>query len=171
MLVKPTLGRHSYIGEPSDITANVTIGNFTSIAPYVQMHTRTQHPCIAHPDLVSTGSGRAIPGYPRPVSEDAITIGHDVWIGRNAVLLGGITIGHGAIVGAYSVVASDVPPYAVVVGNPAQVKRYRFDADTVAGLLQIAWWYWPDATIAARAADLRDVRRLVATYAYERYED
>ena len=49
-----------------------------------------------------------------------------MWIGRNAVILGGVFIGDGAIVGAFSVVAKDVPPYAIVVGNPAIVKRYRF---------------------------------------------
>lgn len=167
VLVDVNIGRHSYVGEPHDITATVTIGNFTTVAPYVQAHPRTQHACVREPRLVSSSSGRAIPDYPRPFADADITIGHDVWIGRNAVLLGGITIGHGAIVGAYSVVAKDVPPYAVVVGNPAQIKRYRFDEDTIASLLMIAWWDWPDEVIAERAADLRDVRTLIAKYGYE----
>jgi virginiamycin A acetyltransferase len=61
-------------------------------------------------------------------------------------------------------VAKDVPPYSVVVGNPAQVIRYRFDRPTVAALLRIRWWDWPDDLIAQRAAELRDVRTLVAKH-------
>ena len=163
------IGRHSFVGEPHDITAQVTIGNFTNIAPYAQMHARTQHPCIANPELVSSSSGRAIPDYPRPVSVAEIAIGHDVWIGRNVVLLGGISIGHGAIVGAYAVVAKDIPPYAVAVGNPAQIIRYRFDPETIAALLDMEWWHWPDEVIAKRAADLRHVPTLIAKYAYDTY--
>ena len=169
--MKPTVGRRSYVTEGCDITARVTIGNYTAVGPYVQMHARTQHPCVGDPNLACAGNGQAIPGYPKPHSVDRIAIGHDVWIGRNAVLLGGCSVGHGAVVGAYAVVAGDVPPYAVVVGNPARVIRYRFDAETVAKLLDLEWWHWPDAVIAERAADLRDVPRLVATYAYEDYRN
>jgi acetyltransferase-like isoleucine patch superfamily enzyme len=158
------LGRHSYVGEPSDISAKVTIGNFTSIAPYVQMHSRTQHPCISHPDLVSSSSGRALPGYPTPTSQDRITIGSDVWIGRNAVLLGGVHVGHGAIIGAYAVVTKDVQPYAVVGGNPATAIRHRFDQTTITRLLALRWWDWSDAMIAERAAELGDVYALLATW-------
>jgi acetyltransferase-like isoleucine patch superfamily enzyme len=160
------VGRHSYVTGDAHATTRVTVGNFTSIGPGVQMHGRIQHPCIAHPALVSTSTGKHIPGYPPVTVRDGIAIGSDVWIGQNAVLLGGITIGHGAIVGAYAVVAKDVPPYAVVVGNPAHVKRHRFDPETVAALLTVQWWDWPDDVIAERAADLRDVRTLVAKYAY-----
>jgi virginiamycin A acetyltransferase len=164
--VTAALGRHSYLSEPHDITAKVTIGNYTSIAPYGAMHARTQHPCIANPFLVATTSGH-IPGYPKASSEDRIAIGSDVWIGRNVVLLGGITIGHGAVIGAYSVVARDVHPYEIVVGNPVRTLRYRFDPDTITALLHIAWWNWPDAVIAERAADLRDVRTLITKYGYD----
>lgn len=169
--MKPVLGRHSSVGEPFDITAHVTIGSYTSVAPHVAMHARTQHPCVRDAHLACAGSGSHIPGYPKPASSDAILIGNDVWIGRNAVILGGATVGDGAIVGAYSVVAGHIPPYAVVVGNPATVIRYRFDAETVARLLDICWWDWPDAVIAERADALRDVRVLVRTYAYEDYRN
>jgi acetyltransferase-like isoleucine patch superfamily enzyme len=165
----PSLGRHSYIGEPHDITAKVRVGNYTSIAPYGAMHSRTQHPCITQPLLAASTSGH-IPGYPKAYSEDRIDIGSDVWIGRNAVILGGVTIGHGAIIGAYAVVAKDIPPYAVAVGNPAQVIRYRFDADTIAHLLDLAWWDWTDDVIAERAADLRHVPTLLTKYGYAVYE-
>ena len=88
-------------------------------------------------------------------------IGSDVWIGRNAVLLGGITIGHGAIIGAFSVVAKDVPPYAVVVGNPAKVIRYRFVPQIVSRLLELAWWDWTDEEVQERMNQLMDIHLLL----------
>lgn len=78
-------------------------------------------------------------------------VGHDVWIGREAMILPGITIGTGAIVGAGAVVAGDVAPYAIVVGNPAREVRRRFDEATVAALLRLSWWDWPADRIAAAA--------------------
>lgn len=67
-------------------------------------------------------------------------IGNDVWIGQNAVLLPGVTIGDGAIIGANSVVGSDVAPYTIVAGNPAKVIRKRFDDELIDLLLQFKWW-------------------------------
>lgn len=161
-----TLGRHSSIGGEGLISTPTDVGAFTSIAPRVRIEQRDNHACVANPLLVSQTTHRHIPGYPGVDSLHGVTIGNDVWIGREAILLAPVTIGDGAIVGAFSVVASDVPPYAVVVGNPAKVIRYRFDAPTVRALLTIRWWEWPDETIAERAADLRDVRVLVAKYGY-----
>jgi len=67
-------------------------------------------------------------------------IGNDVWIGQNAVILPGIHIGDGAIIGANSVVGRDVAPYTIVIGNPVQVLRKRFDDELVDLLLQLKWW-------------------------------
>jgi virginiamycin A acetyltransferase len=75
-------------------------------------------------------------------------IGNDVWIGREAVIMPGVSIGHGAIIGTRAVVAKDVPPYAVAVGNPARLAKRRFDDATIAALLEIAWWDWPPEEIA-----------------------
>lgn len=69
-----------------------------------------------------------------------IIIEHDVWIGEGAVLAKGITIGIGSVIGAKAVVTKDVPPYAVVVGNPARVVKYRFDDQTIIRLLNSRWW-------------------------------
>jgi virginiamycin A acetyltransferase len=80
-------------------------------------------------------------------SRGGLVVGHDVWIGYRATLMAGITIGHGAVIGALSVVTADVPPYAVVAGNPARVIRYRQPPEAVERLLAIAWWDWPVATI------------------------
>jgi len=70
-------------------------------------------------------------------------IGHDVWIGTQAVIMPGVSIGHGAIIGSYAVVTKDVPAYTIVGGNPAREIRQRFDPATVARLLDLAWWDWP----------------------------
>lgn len=159
-----TRGRHSYIGGHGAITAPVVIGNFCSIGPGVLMHERIQHPCTAHPFLASTSTDSHIPDYPKVALEQGITIGNDVWIGQGAVLMGAITIGDGAIIGAYAVVAKDIPPYAVAMGNPVQIKRYRFCDATIANLLRLAWWDWPDELIAQRAEELRDVGTLLEYY-------
>jgi virginiamycin A acetyltransferase len=82
-------------------------------------------------------------------------VGNDVWIGNGALVMPGVTIGDGAIVAARSVVASHVPAYAVVAGNPARIVRMRFDDRTIARLLDIAWWNWPAETITAHLDAIR----------------
>jgi acetyltransferase-like isoleucine patch superfamily enzyme len=81
-------------------------------------------------------------GYADLPYRDTI-VGHDVWICHNATIMSGVTIGHGAIVAAESVVTRDVPPYAIVGGNPARLIRMRYPDEVIARLLQIAWWDWP----------------------------
>jgi len=75
-------------------------------------------------------------------------IGNDVWIGREAVIMPGVTIGDGAIIGTRAQVSRDVPAYAVVVGNPGQIVKMRFPAETIAELLAIRWWDWDAETIS-----------------------
>jgi virginiamycin A acetyltransferase len=70
-------------------------------------------------------------------------VGNDVWFGYEALVMPGVQIGHGAIVASSSVVVSDVPPYAIVGGNPARVVKMRFSPPIVDALLSIAWWDWP----------------------------
>jgi len=93
-------------------------------------------------------------------------VGNDVWIGMEAVIMPGITIGDGAIVAARSVVTHDVPPYSIVAGNPARVVKSRFDKATVRRLLEVAWWHWPVDKIgrnldAIRGADIDRLERSV----------
>lgn len=77
-----------------------------------------------------------------PMRGDTV-VGNDVWIGYEALIMPGVTIGDGAIVAAKSVVVRDVPPYAIVGGNPAQVIKHRFSEEVVRELLELAWWDWP----------------------------
>jgi virginiamycin A acetyltransferase len=90
-------------------------------------------------------------------------VGNDVWIGYDALIMPGVKIGDGAIVATRSVVVSDVPPYTIVGGNPAKVIKQRFPDDTVAALLEIAWWHWDIEKITRHldkivAADLDALR-------------
>ena len=97
-------------------------------------------------------------------------IGNDVWIGMEAVILPGVTIGDGAIIGAKSVVSHDVPPYAIVAGNPGKVVKMRFDRNTVERLLDVAWWNWPVDKITRNLDAIRgaDISRLEAAQ-FERH--
>jgi virginiamycin A acetyltransferase len=90
-------------------------------------------------------------GYKDLPVKDTI-VGHDVWIGYDAAIMPGVTIGSGSIVAASAVVTRDVPPYAVVGGNPASIIRMRFAAEIVDQLLEICWWDWPLGTIEANLA-------------------
>lgn len=87
----------------------------------------------------------AHPGHPAPGKKT--TIGNDVWIGFGATILGGVTIGDGAVIAANSLVTKDVPPYTIVGGNPAREIRKRFDEKTIERLLQVQWWSWPEERI------------------------
>ena len=91
-----------------------------------------------------------------------IVVGNDVWIGYEAVILAGVTIGDGAIIGARAGVAGDVPPYTIVGGVPARPIRKRFSDDVIEALLELRWWDWRPERIAANldAIQSGDIRRL-----------
>jgi acetyltransferase-like isoleucine patch superfamily enzyme len=92
------------------------------------------------------------------VDKGATAIGSDVWIGIGALVLSGVMVGDGAVVGAGTVVSKSVPPYAMVVGNPARIFRYRFESPVRHRLLALRWWEWDDEQIiAARAWLMADV--------------
>ena len=75
---------------------------------------------------------------------DKINIGNDVWIGSRAIIMDGVNIGDGAIIGANAVVTKDIPPYAIAVGSPARVVKYRFEPEIIEKLLEIKWWDFPE---------------------------
>lgn len=84
-----------------------------------------------------------------------IVVGNDVWIGYEAVILSGVTIGDGAIIGSRAVVTKDVPPYTIVGGVPARAIRKRFDEDTIAKLKALQWWNWDEEKIARSIAAIQ----------------
>ncbi|QDO87428.1 antibiotic acetyltransferase [Ornithinimicrobium ciconiae] len=81
------------------------------------------------------------------VGRGDVTIGNDVWIGHQSVILSGVTLGDGVVVGAGSVVRQSAPPYALVMGNPARVAGFRFSAEQIEALLRIRWWDWSEERI------------------------
>ena len=82
-----------------------------------------------------------------PVPTGDTVIGSDVWLTMRTFVRSGVTIGDGAIVASGAVVINDVPPYAIVGGNPAKVIRYRFTPEQIEALLEIRWWDWPDSLV------------------------
>jgi acetyltransferase-like isoleucine patch superfamily enzyme len=138
---------HPHVPRGDDGTT-LRIGRFCSFASGVTILTGCNH----RTDWISTYPFQHVYGPDRPLpfpsrSKGDVMIGHDVWVGVDALILSGVTIGNGAVIAARSVVTKDVPPYAIVAGSPARVVKYRFDEDTIAVLLAIAWWDWPQAKI------------------------
>lgn len=104
-------------------------------------------------DIVDTWpEAMGITGHPQ--SNGHVRIENDIWVGTNATIMSGVTIGNGAVVAAFSVVTKDVPPYAIVGGNPARIIRYRFKEETIRRLLEIKWWDWPETRVKRLIPDL-----------------
>jgi hypothetical protein len=95
-----------------------------------------------------------------------VVIGNDVWIGHGAIVLPGVTIGTGAAIGAGAVVSRDIPDFAIAVGVPAKVIRYRFSEDIQQQLLELAWWDWSREQLAQALPDFRSlpVEEFLARY-------
>lgn len=87
-----------------------------------------------------------------------IVIGNDVWIGYEAVVMAGVTIGDGAVIGTRAVVTKDVPAYTIVGGIPAKTIRKRFPEETIDALLALKWWDWPEEKIAENIGAIQNGR-------------
>jgi serine acetyltransferase len=92
------------------------------------------------------------------------TIGHDVWIGYNATILGNLTIGNGAVVGSMAVVTKDVEPYSIVVGNPARVVKMRFEPHIIEAIETSAWWDWTHEQLRERLKEFNDIEAFCEKY-------
>lgn len=146
------LAPYLYPGSPE----RLQIGRFCQIADGVTFITASANHrrdgFSTFPFAVFDGGFEAgRPSLPQAVDPDTV-IGHDVWLGQGVRILPGARLGHGVIAGAGAVVAGHVPPYTLVAGNPARPVRTRFDAATIARLLDIAWWDWPIDRILANEA-------------------
>jgi len=162
-LDRVSIGNFSYVAYDSSLI-NVEVGSFCSIGQHVQVGL-ARHPSkvfvSTYPALYSNNNESC----PLCFREDKIfddsvqktSIGNDVWIGSNAIIPGGIQIGTGAIVAAGSVVVKDVPPYAVVGGNPAKVIRHRFSDEQIEILLASEWWDWPIEKIRRNIDSFSDI--------------
>lgn len=152
-----TAGEESYISEANieygSTMCHVLIGRYCSIAHRVIFEVGLNHDyrcATTYPfdDIEVTDPKNINHSY--AANKYQIVIGNDVWIGCDVIIMGGVHIGNGAVIGAGAVVAKDVPPYAVVVGNPARVIKYRFEPEVIQRLQEIKWWYWPVEKIKAK---------------------
>ena len=137
-----TFGRPEVLRISGD-PCRLIVGHFCSIAPGVKIILGSDH----RADWISTYPFQGPGGGDQIRGRGDVVIGSDVWIGAFAIILSGVSIGHGAIIGAGALVSRDVPPYSVAVGNPAQVARKRFPDDVVAALLETEWWNLPTERI------------------------
>ncbi len=103
--------------------------------------------------IFGNGWEKAMEGKSYP-NKGNIVVGNDVWIGHNATIMAGVTIGDGAIIATNATVVKDVPPYTIVGGNPAEEIRKRFDDETIEELLKIQWWNWSIEKITANIQNL-----------------
>lgn len=152
------LGHGSYTF--SAISNNIAVGNYSSIAEGCFFHDPDDnHLCKVDRKTVFTTN------WFQPGGGSDIVIGNDVWIGQGVRILPSIKIGDGAIIGAGTVLAKDVPPFAVVVGNPQVIKRFRFTEEQIALLLEIKWWDWPKDKIMENKELMRDINRFLEAHA------
>jgi acetyltransferase-like isoleucine patch superfamily enzyme len=168
------VGSHSY-APPAFVkvvagdSTRVIIGKWCSLASEVQIMPGGNHRI----DTVTTYPMQRRLGLEgveqagQPWSKGDVVIGNDVWIGRGAKILGGLTIGDGAVVAAWSVVTRSIPPYTIVAGVPARVLRRRFPEEIVESLLRIRWWEWDDAVVLERIDELTNNDLLAFTQKYD----
>jgi acetyltransferase-like isoleucine patch superfamily enzyme len=160
-----TYGKYTY-GEIKEVAGegNITVGNFCSISGKVKAFMAQDHNynCIstfpfAHPGL---SFGKHIDGYSR-LEEDMnivkgydINVGSDVWLGYGCVLFRGINVGCGSIIGAFTRVTKNIPPYSVVVGD-SRILRKRFSDEDIDFLMKLKWWDMEDKEIGKMVKYLR----------------
>jgi acetyltransferase-like isoleucine patch superfamily enzyme len=141
-----------------------TVGKYTSIARHVTIGP-SQHEltCVTLSPIITNYN---VMGFPELTNKEfllyknnllkndpyrwhkPVTVGNDVWIGSSVIIQDGLCIGDGAIIGSASVVTKNIPPYAIAVGVPAKVIKFRYDQDTIHELLRLKWWDLPDKFIA-----------------------
>ena len=169
--IMASLGNMSYMAG-TDFHYNLPQKTHVLIGNYCQ---------IAHDTVIEIGQNHIFSGvspYPfdqvlgeentfahrAPVNKQQLVIGHDVWIGSGVRIIKAVKIGNGAIVGSGSVVTKDVPPYAIVGGNPAKIIRYRFSSEIIEALDKIKWWYWPLEKVKANRQYMENVEAFVAQF-------
>lgn len=135
----------------------IYVGKFTSVArqvriilslkggghryDYITTYRLDQFRNQLFPDKFEFSHDDHIPG------RRVVTIGSDVWIGFGVKIINAVTVGHGAVLGAYAVIREDVPPYAIVIGDPARIVKYRFNDSQIDFMLKFRWWDLPDEQI------------------------
>ena len=167
LIENTTIGDFSYVGTEARLNHS-KVGKFCSIGPAVYGGLGV-HPTSV---FVSTSnhfySGDPLePNVPYFKEYRETIIGHDVWIGARATLIDGIKIGDGAVIGAGAVVTKDVPPYAIAVGVPAKVVKYRFNPEEIAFLLAFEWWNKDPEWIMQNRNQFQDIKKFMEKHLSE----
>ena len=153
-------GDYSYTGQFCFVQ-NALIGKFANIAAAVRIgptdhpYERTSlHHFTYRPQMYGLADGEDEAFFDHRLSR-ITSVGHDTWIGHGAIIMPEVTIGNGAIIGSGAVVTKDIPPYAIAVGVPARIVKYRFEPDIIAALEEIQWWDWEPELLKERLEDFR----------------
>lgn len=146
------IGKYSRIRHLSTIY-HAEIGNFSAIGRNARIGIARHPTNLLSTNLIFYKKNQIYNKWARPIIFEEFKktkIGNDVWIGESVMILGGVTIGDGAVIAARSVVTKDVPPYAIVGGVPAKILKYRFNEEIIETLLNTKWWDLPDSEIEKR---------------------
>ena len=135
------IGDYSYLSGNA-IVSHTRIGKFCSIGPnfFCGWGVHPTNGISSSPVFYSSKAKFTFSREDKIDEHPQITIGNDVFIGANVTVLDGVTIGDGAVIGAGAVVSKDIPPYAIAVGSPIQIKNYRFTEEQIEKMQHIAWW-------------------------------
>ena len=171
-VVGVTLGEGSYLVQGSlefgGSQCHVLIGKYSSVAHGIKFIVGLNHDSSSASTYpfkeVFEGMLDKNADLHQQCNHCQIIIGNDVWIGAYATIMGGVKIGNGAVIGAGAVVAKDVPPYAVVVGNPARVIKYRFDEATIEWLQKLRWWNWTPEKIKSCWSEMENMEAFKEKY-------
>ncbi|WP_255170948.1 CatB-related O-acetyltransferase [Natrononativus amylolyticus] len=142
-----SVGRYTNLEPGCELVGAVEIGNYCAVARNTTFQ-QTNHD-MNRPSIQRRLYQTVLDSEIAYTSKGTITVGSDVWFGTRCIVLSGVTIGHGAVVAAGSVVTSDVEPYAVVAGTPAERIGWRFPREVREALLETAWWEWDGDKIRA----------------------
>lgn len=162
-----SVGNYSYIAKKSNIY-NTCIGRFCSIGANF-ISGQGIHPVngISTAPMFYSNlkqNGMTLSAKNKIVEFLPVKIGNDVFIGDNVIVLSGVTIGDGAVIGAGAVVSKDIPPYAIAVGCPVQIKKFRFSESQIAALLRIKWWDFEEEKLKVVEKCFFDIEKFILYY-------
>lgn len=163
-IVHVKISKGAYLA-PNASVSFTSIGKFCSIGPnfFCGYGIHPTNGISTSPFFYSTKkqNGATLATEDKLDERKNISIGNDVFIGANVMVLDGVCIGDGAVIGAGSIVSKDIPPYAIAVGNPIQVIKYRFSEDIINDLLEIKWWDWKNEKLKEVERNFFDITEFI----------